>query len=804
MNSINKIPLKTRLLASILLTSIFAVSLTSAALLYYDRIHEIENVSEDVRILSRVVANRSSAALIFGDSRQAEANLSALGENPNMIMACIFDSGQGVFAVHHFTQLDQKKCPTEPSLESDLVIADTIEIFAPIELDGLNIGTLYMNLSLDWLTQRWYQQLMFIFAVCAIVIVLAFLLAKYLQYVLVKPITKITQTARSISVQKDYSLRAEVEVHDELGDMVSVFNDMLSKIELENDRLYSSEEKFRQLSALSPVGIFQLNTEHEMTYVNNRWSEITGIHQPLTNLEHWLSRIRSEDRRRTLKAWSALVQEQQNFVVEVGFEKEDAITWSIIEASVLHDSKGEVSGYMGAISDITDLKNAQLQMENLAFFDPLTGLANRRLFKDRLDKAVAESKRRGSFVALLFLDLDQFKRINDSLGHDAGDQLLVELAHRLESSVRESDTVSRIGGDEFTVILTDIDSSHGVHHIAEKILHNLSKPVMVKNQQIINTVSIGITLAPSDGEDGTTLMRNADMAMYQAKASGRNNFQFFSHEMNREMMNYLDIEKDLRDSINKENDFVLFYQPKINLIDNTFMGVEALIRWQPPGKEMVSPDRFIPIAEESGLIVPIGKWVLRQACMQVKHWQNLGIWPDHAKVAVNLSARQFSDPGLIKNIQETLEMTNCPVSLLELEITESTLMDHVEDAILTMRKIKELGISIAIDDFGTGYSSLSYLKRFPIDILKVDRSFVMDIPTDLNDMEITAAVIAMAHKLHLKVVAEGIETQEQVDFLKANNCEFGQGYLIARPLPKDDLETYIQNAVGLGLRSLNS
>ena len=792
MSWLPKLHLRTKLVGSIVLTSVIAVLATSFAFVQYDRQQEIRTVSEDMRMLASIIANRSTAALIFGDARQAESNLKALGENPNVVMACIYDSGNDVFAFHHFTHLDQAPCPAKPK-QSALTIDDAIEIYEPIELDNLLIGTLYMNMSLDWLSQRWREQITYIFFVVFLVLVASIVVAKYLQMLLVKPIQKITDTARNISELKDYSLRAETGVKDELGDMAGVFNTMLGKIEEETESLYSSEEKFRQLSSLAPVGIFQINMENQITYVNSRWIEITGISQPMVNLEHWLGRIRMEDRRRTLKAWSELVQNHKEFVVEVGFEKEDgSITWSIIEASVLYDSKGVVYGYMGAISDITALKNAQLQMENLAFYDPLTGLSNRRLFKDRLSKAVAESKRRGTFIALLFLDLDQFKRINDSLGHDAGDQLLVEVANRLQDCIRESDTVSRIGGDEFTVLLTDIDSSHGVHHIAEKILQSLGKPIHLNNQEIINTASIGITLAPSDGDDDITLMRNADLAMYQAKANGRNNFQFFSEEMNKEMMGYLKIEKDLRQSIDAENEFILYYQPKIDLINNRFVGAEALIRWIPDGENMISPDRFIPIAEESGLIVPIGKSVLRKACLQVKQLMDIGVWPHDAKVAVNLSARQFSDPGLISNLKETLEITGCPVSILELEITESTLMDNVESAIFTMRQIKEMGISIAIDDFGTGYSSLSYLKRFPIDILKVDRSFVMDIPSDLNDMAITAAVIAMAHKLNLRVVAEGIETTEQMNFLRSNRCEYGQGYLIARPMPASDLEDYIQ------------
>ncbi len=801
MSIISQLHLKTKLIGSILLTSVFAVLLTSLALVSYDRYYQIKHISAGMRILADVVANRSTAALVFADTHQAEANLVALGENPNVIMACMYDSGGGVFALHHFTQLEQQLCPkfVEGAV---LEIGESIEIYAPIRLDGLVIGTLYINLSLQWLNDRWQQQLMYILLVAMLVTGLAFLIARYLQGLLIKPIQKITSTARDISKQQDYSLRAESGVKDELGDMVDVFNHMLSKIEKENARLGASEEKFRQLSTVSPVGIFQVSLDNTITYVNSRWEKITGLKKANASLENWLSHMRIEDRRRALKAWSALIQNHQDLVEEVGFVRGDDITWSIIEASVLHDGKGNVSGYMGALSDITDLKKAQFQMENLAFFDPLTSLSNRRLFIDRLDKSVSESRRRGISIALLFLDLDQFKRINDSLGHEVGDQLLVEIAHRLEGSVRESDTVSRIGGDEFTVLLNDIDSSNGVRHIAEKILNTLSKPITINNQEIINTVSIGITLGPIDGTDSSTLMRNADMAMYQAKAMGRNNYQFFSEDMNKQMMGYLEIEEDLRASIKAHDEFIVYYQPKTHLVTGKFIGCEALIRWKPKGKDMIYPDRFIPIAEESGLIVPMGKWVLRESCTQIKRLIDLNIWPEGAKVAVNLSARQFSDPDLIHHIRDILKTTGCPVDALELEITESTLMGDVEAAILTMRHVKEMGISIAIDDFGTGYSSLSYLKRFPIDILKVDRSFVMDIPNDRDDMEITAAVVAMAHKLNLKVVAEGIETQAQLDFLTENKCEFGQGYFIAKPMPMLQLEAFINGSHLVGLSSV--
>ena len=791
MHALSRLHLKTKLIAAMVVVSVVAIALTSVALIQYESFQSLKSIEKDSKTLAAVIANRSTAALIFSDPNQAEANLKALGENPNVTLACMYDSNGQVFARYQFHYLSEGACPAKPE-NTSMSVDDAVHIFEPITMDGLQVGTLYMNLTLDWVAERRAEQWLFVLAVASIALVISYFLARYLQVMLVNPLRRVTDTARDISQQNDFSLRAETGVRDELGAMVDVFNHMMDKIEGERQRLTNSEDKFRQLAALSPVGIFQIDLDHNITYVNSRWCEITGIHKPQANLDHWLNQIRHQDRRGALKAWSELIHNEHPFVIEVGFEKGEQKTWTIIEASALKDANGDIYGYMGAISDITDLKNAQLKMENLAFYDPLTGLSNRRLFKERLEKSIADCKRRGTYLALLFLDLDQFKRINDSLGHDAGDQLLVESAKRLVKSVRESDTVSRIGGDEFTVLLNDIESSHDVIHIAEKILNQLRAPVMLKNQEISNSVSIGITLGPSDGEDANTLMRNADMAMYRAKSLGRNNFQFFSEEMNSEILTFLEIEKDLRKSLETEDEFIVVYQPKIDLTTSAYIGAEALIRWKPHNKDMIGPDRFIPIAEETGLIVPIGKLVLKRACAQVKQFIDLGMWPMGAKMAVNLSARQFADADLIPCIKETLKETGCPVEALELEITESTLMDNVEFAILTMRAMKDMGVSIAIDDFGTGYSSLSYLKRFPIDVLKVDRSFVMDIPTDLNDMEITAAVIAMAHKLHLRVVAEGIESLEQMEFLKANHCEYGQGYLISPPVAAPELTAYIE------------
>jgi EAL domain-containing protein (putative c-di-GMP-specific phosphodiesterase class I) len=371
-----------------------------------------------------------------------------------------------------------------------------------------------------------------------------------------------------------------------------------------------------------------------------------------------------------------------------------------------------------------------------------------------------------------------------------GDALLKEIARRLNNNVRGNDTVSRIGGDEFTILLIDINNTNDVRIVAEKILKSLAKPFMLNGQEIISTVSIGITMTPEDSIEPNNLMKNADLAMYRAKELGRNNFQFFSEDLNTTILHNLEMEKELNIAI-KRNQFILMYQPKICIANNTVTGVETLLRWRHPEKGLIPPDAFIPIAEETGQIIKIGAWVLKHSCHQMGALIREGLMPENSKVAVNLSAKQFSDPNLLQTVVDILIRSKIDPLNLELEITESIIMDDVNAAIATMDAIKNKGIYLAIDDFGTGYSSLAYLKRFPIDVLKVDRSFISDIPEDKTDMAITSAVISMAHKLGMKVVAEGIETQEQLEFLREHKCDYGQGYLFSRPLTLPQLHHFL-------------
>ena len=431
---------------------------------------------------------------------------------------------------------------------------------------------------------------------------------------------------------------------------------------------------------------------------------------------------------------------------------------------------------------------ATVEIEHLAYHDALTGLPNRPLFVDRLIVALAQAGRADQKLAVFFLDLDRFKDINDSLGHSTGDSLLKVVAERIRRCVREGDTVARFGGDEFTLLIPRVEQIEDVAKIAQKIIETLKIPFVICEQELFVTTSIGISLFPNDGIDPETLVRNADSAMYRAKEQGRDNYQLYAPAMNARALERLALENMLRRAL-KQKELVVYYQPLIDLASGSIFGVEALVRWKHPELGLLLPAHFVSAAEVSGLIIPIGDWVLRTACRQAFIWNKR--LDTELTVSVNLSARQFSQPDLLAQVRSALQETGLDPGRLELEITESNAMQNAENTIHTLRELKAAGVRISMDDFGTGYSSLNYLKRFPIDTLKLDQSFVRDVATDARDAAIVSAVIAMAHSLDLKVVAEGVETAEQLAFLSQRNCDTIQGFYFSAPLSADDLEPYL-------------
>lgn len=426
-----------------------------------------------------------------------------------------------------------------------------------------------------------------------------------------------------------------------------------------------------------------------------------------------------------------------------------------------------------------------------ATHDPLTNLPNRLLFSDRLTQRLADARRQKQALAVMYLDLDRFKIINDTLGHNLGDLLLKEVAQRLLHCLRDSDTLARMGGDEFTIILTNIESTDNATIVAEKVLDSLSGPFFLAGRELFISASIGISLYPSDGTDVETLVKNADTAMYRAKEQGRNMYQLYTESLNTAALEWMTLENSLRKALERQ-EFLVYYQPRVDMHTERILGTEALVRWQHPEYGIVPPAQFIPLAEETGLIMPISEWVLHAACLQNKAWQDAGFEP--MTIAVNISARQFQQENLVKTITDTLAKTDLRPEHLDLELTESTLMQDPDAAIAVLRELKSMGIRVSIDDFGTGYSSLSYLKRFPVDAVKIDRSFVRDITTNPDDAAIAGAVVAMAHSLKLNVIAEGVETLEQLEFLRNIKCNEMQGYFVSPPVPVDDLNHILREA----------
>jgi diguanylate cyclase (GGDEF)-like protein/PAS domain S-box-containing protein len=451
------------------------------------------------------------------------------------------------------------------------------------------------------------------------------------------------------------------------------------------------------------------------------------------------------------------------------------------------DRNGEACASL-IIRDMTDRKRAEEHIEYLAYHDELTGIPNRAHFHRAFEHALATTQRYGLRCALMLVDLDRFKNINDTIGHEAGDQLLKQVAARLRSCLRDSDIIARLGGDEFVILMQDASTVEAVNAVALKILEATSRPLLIDDQEFLITASIGISTYPHDGNDMQTLLKNSDVAMYRAKESGKNGFQYFSPEMNVHTRERLSIESALRRGLERK-EFTVHFQPKVRVSSRTVAGMEALVRWRNPEKGLMQPSEFIPIAEETGIIVQIGDWVLEEACRQGQMLRESG--HVNLRVSVNLSVRQLFDHGFAQRVADILERAGFPAEYLELEITESMVMRDAERAVTLLQALRDTGVRLAIDDFGTGYSSLAYLKRFPIDCVKIDRSFIRDLPEDRDDASITRSIIAMAHNMKLDVVAEGVETPEQLEFLHAYGCDEIQGFLFSEPLAADAFERFL-------------
>jgi diguanylate cyclase (GGDEF)-like protein/PAS domain S-box-containing protein len=472
--------------------------------------------------------------------------------------------------------------------------------------------------------------------------------------------------------------------------------------------------------------------------------------------------------------------------------KDGSQMWFSANVQAVYED-GVLVGYEGTNEDITTRKVAEDRVQYLAYYDALTGLPNRTLLRDRLTKALADARRQKYKIALLFLDLDGFKDINDSLGHAVGDLFLQEVAVRLKRYAREQDTVARLGGDEFLIMLTHVEDVSDAAVAAERFMGAMSGEVEIEGHHINVSCSVGISIFPEHSADEETLIRNADAAMYSAKTSGRHHFRFFTEDMNAQVAEKLTLENGLRRALDRK-EFFLMYQPQMDIATGKVTGLEALLRWQHPELGLVPPDKFIRIAENSGLIVPIGEWVLRTACSQAKKWQDEGI--PAISVAVNVSAVQFRQAGFCELVRKVVQDTGLAPQYLELELTESLLLANADVTVSVLQELKAMGVTLAIDDFGTGYSSFSYLRQFHVNNLKIDRSFINDVATNPDDAAITAAIIGMAKSLHLRVIAEGVEDEAQMSFLRAQQCDEIQGFYFSKPLATDDVADDLRRTAG--------
>ncbi|MDP2833127.1 MAG: PAS domain S-box protein [Pseudomonadota bacterium] len=558
-----------------------------------------------------------------------------------------------------------------------------------------------------------------------------------------------------------------------------------------------AEEKLRQAAVVfdnAQEGVMVTDRNARILAVNPAFCEITGYDEAEV-LGETPAKFKSgrHDTAFYQAMWRAL-SETGRWQGEVWDRRRDGEVYpKWLSISAVRDAGGQIVRYVSLFADITHLKESEARLEHLAHFDVLTDLPNRLLFTSRLEHAVEQARRHGQHIALLFLDLDRFKTVNDSLGHPAGDELLIAVAQRIRTRLRDEDTLARLGGDEFVILLEQLDAAPMAAIVAQDLLLVLAAPIQLSGgHEVFIGASIGISLFPDDADNAMRLVSSADAALYQAKEQGRNTYRFYTEALTTAANEHLALETRLRRGLER-GELILHYQPLINAHSGRAVGVEALVRWQPPGEALVPPGKFIPIAEETGLIVPLGEWILRTACAQARAWLDAGLPP--LVMAVNLSGRQFQAVDMVELVRTVLLDTGLPAQSLELELTESVIMAQADQAIATLDALKSLGVRLAIDDFGTGYSSLAYLKRFPIDKLKIDRSFVDGLADDPNDREIAATIIAMARSLNLEVLAEGVETEQQLAFLRLYGCDQYQGYLFSKPIPADELERWLPSFV---------
>jgi diguanylate cyclase (GGDEF)-like protein/PAS domain S-box-containing protein len=773
-----------RLSLLIVLNSSLALTSAGFALFAYENVLQRGAASRELSAQAGIIAESSTAALSFTDERAATQTLAALRGDSHVVEGAIYDRSGRLFS--RYGRAGGRAGSPAPPLRPAGVYFENgaVLVFQPIRLDGETIGTIFLKSNNDVRARLWQ----YVGIVCLILLLsqgLALLLSYRLQRTITAPITELSSVAQSISTDKNYAVRAHIHGGGEIGVLIGSFNHMLSQIEIRElaqkaaeESLRESDERYALAARGAKDGLWDWKLDTGKVYFSARWNQMLGYpdQDRWSDPEEWFGLIHPIDRDRVKAEIAAHCEgATAEFASEYRMRHNNgSFIWVLCRGIAVRNSEGIAIRMAGSQTDITEGKVA----------DPLTALPNRLYFLDKLEYLLDAARQRENRFAVLFLDLDRFKLINDSLGHAAGDELLMGVAGRLRSSVRtgweaRQSVVARLGGDEFAILLGDVRDEADATMVAQRIIDKLEPPFPLDGRQVLASVSIGIALS-STGDTPEGLLHNADTAMYYAKTKGKARFAVFDEGMRERAVARLEIETGLRKAIDAEQ-LILYYQPELCVSNRRVIGYEALVRWNHPERGMLPPSEFIPVAEESDLIVHVGRWVLKEACRQMAEWHKRFLFDPPLTISVNISPRHLNDNGLVEDVERVLSKTGLDPKFLKLETTESSIMRDPETAIATLRRLKLMGVGLEIDDFGTGYSSLSYLQRLPFDTVKIDRSFIKELDAGGESSEIVRTIVELARSLGMEVVAEGVETGEQFRNVTTLGCDYVQGYYFAKP-----------------------
>jgi len=786
----------------ILFASALAVVLASLGFAIYERQSYRASAVRELAALADTLGANTAASLEFNDRNAAEEMLGALATEPHILVACLYDNQGRIFAEYRRTG-----DPPEPVLSTRLhdgeyFHRESLVLSRGVVLNGERTGSIALVFDLRDFRSLLLEYVKIAALVFVLSVLVTFLASLRLAGSIGNPLVKLATVARHISIDKDYSLRARIQAGGETGLLIDSFNEMLSHIQSRESELNNalrslkeSEERYALAARGANDGLWDWNLATNEIYFSPRWNHMLGYatSETWSSPEQWFSHIHADDREKVRAEIAAHCEgKTPEFVSEYRMHhKSGGYIWTLSRGIAVRDHSGTALRIAGSQTDITEGKIA----------DPLTHLPNRLYFLDRLESAIETTRQQGALFAVLFIDLDQFKMVNDSLGHAAGDELLIDVAGRLRTSIRSGSRLggpaqsiaARIGGDEFAILLCHIVHESDASIVASRILERLTEPFQFEGRSMFVSASIGIAVS-SSGDTAEELLRNADTAMYRAKTNGKARYEFFNEGMRERIVTRFEVENGLRKAI-EEQQFVVHYQPIVSLSDSHICGFEALVRWNHPQRGLVLPGEFIPVAEESETIVLLGRWVLREASRQMAEWQRSFPSLRPLTISVNVATRQLSDSRLVEDVESALADSGLNPQSLALEVTESSIMGNAQQTLATLDRLKAMNVGLEIDDFGTGYSSLSYLQRLPFDTLKIDRSFVREMTTGNGSLDIVKAVVQLAHSLKLEVVAEGVETELQLCKLRELGCDYLQGYLFSRPVDagaarRHWLETY--------------